>query len=128
MDRTLHRELVFVGPSQEYLREMPVPVKKRIGFALRVAQMGVKHPDAKVPQGFGGAGVLEIVEDHDTDTYRAVYTVRFETAVYVLHAFKKKSKSGTGTPRKELDRVKSRLKQAAELEKERARERKGTLL
>jgi phage-related protein len=67
-------------------------VQREIGFALRRAQDGGKHPDAKPLKGFGGASVMEIVEDHDGDTYRAVYTVRFADAVYVLHVFQKKSK------------------------------------
>ena len=74
--------------------------------------MGTKHPRAKPLKGFGGAGVLEVAEDHAGDTYRAVYSVRFAGAVYVLHAFQKKSKSGIRTPKKELDLVRDRLKRA----------------
>ncbi|MBW3625184.1 MAG: type II toxin-antitoxin system RelE/ParE family toxin [Armatimonadetes bacterium] len=125
MDREILRELIFVGSSQDELREMPQPVRRRIGFALKQAQMGEKHPHAKVLQGFGGAGVLEVVEDYHTDTFRAVYTVRFETAIYVLHAFKKKSKRGDETPRKEMELVKSRLKRAEEIERERWQNWKG---
>ena len=76
--------------------------------------MGGKHEDAKPLRGFGGASVLEIVEDHDGDTYRAVYTVRFAEIVYVLHAFQKKSKKGIATPPHEIDKVKARLKRAEE--------------
>ncbi len=83
-----------------------------MGYALDAAQLGVKHPDAKPLAGFGGAGILEVVDDFAGDTYRAVYTVRFSGAVYVLHAFQKKSKRGIKTPQKELDLVKERLKRA----------------
>jgi len=83
------------------------------------AQLGEKAETAKPLKGFGGAGVLEVVEDFDGSTYRAVYTVRFSTAVYVLHAFQKKSKKGIATPKKEIDLVKARLKLAeADLKKE----------
>jgi phage-related protein len=74
--------------------------------------MGDKHPSAKPLQGFGSAGVLEIVEDHDGDTYRAVYTVRFAEVVYVLHTFQKKSKRGVKTPKREIDLIKARLQRA----------------
>jgi phage-related protein len=79
-----------------------------------VAQQGGKHPDAKPLKGFAGAGVLEIIEDHDGDTYRAVYTVRLAGRVYVLHGFQKKSKSGIATPKAEVNLIKTRLKRAEE--------------
>jgi len=90
----------------------PDEARRNVGFALSSAQFGQKHPSAKPLRGFKGAGVLEIVEDYDGDTYRAVYTVRFARAVYVLHAFKKKSKSGIGTPKHEIDLIEKRLKRA----------------
>jgi phage-related protein len=80
------------------------------GFALWLAQTGGRHPDAKLLRGFGGASVLEVVEDFDSDTYRAVYTVRFEAAVYALHVFQKKSKHGRATPKKEMDLIRARLR------------------
>ncbi len=83
-----------------------------MGFALYAAQCGDKHVSVKPLKGFRGAGVLEIVEDHDGDTFRAVYTVRFREALYVLHAFQKKSRKGIATPAKEIDLVRSRLKEA----------------
>jgi phage-related protein len=83
-----------------------------IGYALHFAQMGDKHLSAKPLQGFGGAGVLEIVENHDGETYRAVYTVRFAEVVYVLHTFQKKSKRGVKTPKRDLDRIRVRLQRA----------------
>ena len=82
--------------------------------ALWDAQRGLKAPYVKPLKGFGGAGVLEIVDDFDGDTYRAVYTVRFARVVYVLHAFQKKSKRGVATPKTELDLIELRLKRARE--------------
>jgi phage-related protein len=87
-------------------------VKHRIGFALRTAQKGGKHPDAKPLKGFKGAGVLEVVADFDGNTFRAVYTVRLKGVVYVLHAFQKKAKRGIATPKFEMDRIKTRLREA----------------
>ena len=83
-----------------------------MGYALYVAQLGDKHRDAKPLRGFGGAGVLEIVSDHQGDTFRCVYTVRIGTSVYVLHAFQKKSKSGRETPKTEIDLIRRRLRDA----------------
>ena len=83
-----------------------------MGFALYQAQIGSWQTAMKVLKGFGGAGVLELVENHHGDTYRAVYTVRFEEAVYVLHSFQKKSKSGIKTAQQDIDMIKSRLKLA----------------
>jgi phage-related protein len=89
-----------------------------MGFALYLAQTGEKHLAAKPLKGFGGAGVLEVVEDHDGDTFRAVYTVKFASAVYVLHAFQKKSKSGIKTPQTDIDLIKQRLKLAEQMHKQ----------
>ncbi|AIE85948.1 Phage family protein [Fimbriimonas ginsengisoli Gsoil 348] len=85
-----------------------------MGYALYLAQSGDKPPSAKPLKGFGGASVLELVENYDGDTYRAIYTVRFEDAVYVLHCFQKKSKSGTATPQQDIELVRSRLRTAEE--------------
>ena len=106
--------VIWIGSAKRDLRAFPDEVKDAVGFALYVAQQGGKHPDAKPLRGFGSAGVLEIVEDHKGDTYRAVYTVRLAGRVYVLHAFQKKSKSGIETPRAEINLIKSRLKRAEE--------------
>jgi len=84
-------------------------VQHEIGYALYFAQLGDKHPRAKPLKGFAGAGVLEIVDNYDSDTYRAVYTVRFHAAVYVLHVFQKKAKRGIATPPKELALIHRRL-------------------
>jgi phage-related protein len=111
---TSDRHLFWVSSAREDLRKFPEAVKRSMGFALRRAQAGGKHLDAKPLQGFGGAGVLEIVEDDDGKTYRAVYTVKFAGAVYVLHAFQKKSTQGISTPHREIDLIKARLKRAEE--------------
>src|SRR3954469_21785026 len=93
----------WVGSSQRDLRELPPEVAREIGYALWFAQVGDKHPSAKPLKGFEGGGVLEVVEHSAGDTYGAVYTVRFAKAVYVLHVFKKKSKSGIKTPKYDID-------------------------
>jgi phage-related protein len=89
-------------------------VQRSVGSALWAAQTGGKAPYVKPLKGFAGAGVLEIVDDFDGNTYRAVYTVRFVGVVYVLHAFQKKSKRGVATPKSEIDKVERRLKRAKE--------------
>jgi len=104
----------WVGSSKEDLSGFPEEVRRRIGGALWEAQLGRKAPYAKPLRGFGDAGVLEIVDDFDGDTFRAVYTVRFTKAVYVLHAFQKKSKRGITTPKTELRLIEQRLKRARE--------------
>ena len=98
----------WVGASKADLRRFPDRVQHRMGFAIHQAQIGLRHRDAKPLKGFG-SGVLEVVSRHDGDTFRAVYTVRFETAVYVLHAFQKKARRGIPTPKHELDLVRRRL-------------------
>ncbi len=107
---TQRKPLFWVGSSRKDLREFPEEVKDIMGHALDLAQLGGKHPKAKLLLGFGG-GVLEIVDDFSGDTYRAVYTVRFVGAVYALHAFQK-SKRGIKTPQRELDLIRERLKRA----------------
>jgi phage-related protein len=100
-----------VGSSKEDLLAFPEPVQDEIGTALSVAQFGGKHPSAKPWRG-EGPGIFEIVEDHRGDTYRAVYTVRFEGAVYVLHAFQKKSPTGIRTSKRDVDLIARRLTEA----------------
>ncbi len=107
----------WLGPSLDELRQMPDAVQEAIGYALYEAQLGGKHGSAKPLKGFGGAGVLEIVENHDGDTYRAVYTVKLASAVYVLHVFQKKSKRGISTPRSDIELIRKRLKEAIEDDK-----------
>jgi len=89
---------------------MPEEVQDTFGYALHLAQVGQKHPDAKPLKGFGGTGVLEVVEDFQGDAYRAVYTVRYAEAVYVVHCFQKKSTHGIATPKPDVELIKSRLK------------------
>jgi phage-related protein len=108
------KPVVWIGSAKADLSSFPEEVKDSIGFALYVAQQGGKHSDAKPLKGFAGAGVLEIVEDHDGDTYRVVYAVRLPGRVYVLHSFQKKSKSGIATPKAEVNLIKTRLKRAEE--------------
>jgi phage-related protein len=97
---------------------MPEDVKDVFGFALRQAQSGDKHPDAKALKGFGGAAVLEVVSDEQGNTDRAIYTVKFASAIYVLHVFQKKSKKGIQTPKEEIELVKKRLTMAKDHHKE----------
>src|SRR6266851_439538 len=120
------KPVVWIGSSKTNLATFPEEVKDAIGFALYVAQQGGKHRDAKPLQGFGGAGILEIVEDHDGNTYRAVYTVRLAGRIYVLHAFQKKSKAGIRTPKAEIDLIKSRFKRAQEEHAAWVERQKGT--
>jgi phage-related protein len=109
------KPLVWVGSSLEDLKEFPEEVRGVMGYALHLAQAGGKHPDAKPLTGFNGTGVLEVVDDFDGDTYRAVYTVKLRGVVYVLHAFQKKSRKGIKTPKQDIELVKLRLKAAETL-------------
>jgi phage-related protein len=102
----------FVGSSRKDLSALPAKVRVSIGHAIYEAQCGGEAPSAKALRGFGGRGVLEVVEDFDGDTYRAVYTVRFVGAIYVLHVFQKKSKRGIATPKTEIELIKTRLRTA----------------
>lgn len=108
------KPVYWVGSSKKDLMEMPDEVIDVFGFALHLAQCGKKHSQAKVLKGFGGAGVLEVVEDHIGDTYRAVYTIKFGQSVYVLHCFQKKSKQGIQTPKQDIERIREQLKAAQE--------------
>lgn len=119
------KPLFWVASSREDLKEFPQEVRQVFGQALFDAQTGRKHPDAKPLKGFGGAGVLEIVESLDGNAYRAVYTIKFSGVVYVLHAFQKKSKSGIKTPIEEIKKIRSRLKDAEEHYAEWKKQQKG---
>ena len=105
------RPVEWVASSKRDLKCFPEPVRVHMGFAIFQAQTGLRHRDAKSLRGFG-SGVLEVVSRYDGDTFRAVYTVRFEAAVYVLHVFQKKAKRGAATPKQELDVVRRRLRAA----------------
>jgi phage-related protein len=111
-DAELLKPVAWIASSYKDFRIFPDPVQDAMGYALFRAQQGAKHDRAKPLLGFGGAGVLEVVADHDGDTFRAVYTVKFANAVYVLHAFQKKSKSGIKTPAGDLELIRQRLKVA----------------
>lgn len=106
------KPLRWVGSSRSEVQSFPQPVRSEIGHALFAAQCGETDPAAKTLKGFGGRSVQEIVSRHDGNAWRTVYTVRFEDAVYVLHAFQKKSKSGIATPQKEIELIGKRLADA----------------
>ena len=113
-DEKSEKPLFWIGRSEEIIRDFPREVRRTVGFALGLAQLGGKFIDSKPLKGFGGAGVLEIVEDFHSNTYRCVYTVKFARAVYVLHAFQKKSTIRSKTPKREIELVKDRLAGAQE--------------
>ncbi|MEG3928281.1 type II toxin-antitoxin system RelE/ParE family toxin [Microcoleus sp. D3_18a_C4] len=108
------KTVVWMGSSLKDFREFPEEVHDIMGYALYLAQTGDKYESAKPLKGFGSAKVLEITDDHDGDTYRAVYTVKFADTVYVLHAFQKKSKKGIATPQQDITLIQERLKRAQE--------------
>lgn len=109
------KPVVWLASTLSDFRRLPTGVKSTMGYALYVAQQGGKHRDAKPLKGFGGASVVEIVTDWRGDTFRAVYTVRFADAVYVLHVFQKKAKRGRETPKHDMDLVRQRLQEAERL-------------
>lgn len=108
-----------MSSTLEDLRSFPGAVRRDIGQALYTAQQGETDPAAKPLKGFGATRVMEIVDRHDTDTYRAVYTTQFAGMIYVLHAFQKKSKTGTATPHKDINLIRKRLATAQRHYKER---------
>ena len=112
------KPLEWIGSSKKDLMALPPDVRRRFGYALLLSQMGDRDDTAKVLKGFGGNGVLEVVENGIGGTYRAVYTVKFEEAVFVLHCFQKKSKSGIATPKADMDTIRARLKAAEVLAQE----------
>lgn len=116
----------WISSSLKDLKSFPEEVRDDIGIALYRAQQGKKHAAAKPLQGFGGAGVLEVISDHDGDTYRAVYTLKFSDIIYVLHCFQKKSRSGISTPKHDIDLIKARLKLAEEDYSQWLRKQKST--
>lgn len=112
MTRAL-RPLLWVASSKKDYRQFPSRVQSGFGFELFLAQTGQHPPSAKPLKGLG-SGIVELVEDFEGDAYRAVYTVRFPEAVYVLHAFKKKSKRGIATPQADIELIRRRLRTAEE--------------
>jgi len=113
------RPVVWIGSSREDLRAMPPQVRKDIGQALYTAQQGETDPAAKPLKGFGGTRVMEIVERHRADAFRAVYTAHFAEAIYVLHVFQKKSKHGIATPKPDMELIRRRFAEAERLHRER---------
>jgi phage-related protein len=114
-DEPTLRPVIWVGSSRRDLRQFPEPVQDHMGYSLYVAQQGGRHRDTKVLSGFGGAGVVEVMKDFRGDTFRAVYTLRHEGAVYVLHAFQKKSKTGRATPLRDMQLIRQRLREAEQI-------------
>ena len=112
MSKQPRKPIKWIGSAKRDLNAMPEDVKDVFGHAIDLAQAGGKHQDAKAMSGFGSAGVLEVVEDYRSDTYRAVYTVKFAGWIYVLHCFQKKSKNGIKTPKEDLALINVRLKAA----------------
>jgi phage-related protein len=112
VDSKQPKPIRWMGSSRKDVRSFPQAVRRDIGKALYAAQHGETDPAAKPLKGFGGASVMEIVAPYSGDTWRAVYTVRFRDALYVLHAFQKKSKTGIATPKKDIDLIRQRLADA----------------
>lgn len=115
MDDRARKVVRWVGTSLADVRRFPRPVRRDLGYCLDAAQLGEMDPNAKPLKGFRGARVVEIRSSYQSDAFRAVYTVQLGEVVYVLHAFQKKSKRGIATPKKEMDMIKARLKQAEEI-------------
>ena len=108
------KRIEWIASSLDDLKDFPEEVQQAVGYALYRAQCGEKHRTVKPLKGFKGASALEVSQDFDRDTYRAVYTVRFEEVVYVLHVFQKKSKHGIATPQQDIELIETRLKRAKE--------------
>jgi phage-related protein len=106
------KPVVWVGSSKRDLLKLPRGVQKMMGYSLNVAQQGLEDDDTKPLLGFGGRSVLEIVKNDESGTFRSVFTVRFEDAIYVLHVFQKKSKTGIKTPKQDMELIRSRLQDA----------------
>jgi phage-related protein len=113
-DEPHEKPLFWIGRSYDDLLACPSDARRTFGFALGLAQQGGKFIDAKPLRGFGGAGVLEILEDFRGDTFRCVYSVKFQRAVYVLHTFQKKSTIGVKTSKQDVELIRERLKRAEE--------------
>lgn len=112
------KPLVWVGSSKDDLIEFPKEVQSSVGYALYLAQQGERYIHSKILKGFGGAGVVEIIDRDESGTFRVVYTIKLPKIIFVLHSFQKKSKHGIKTPKQEIDLIKKRLKEAHEIYKE----------
>ena len=119
------REVIFVGSSRDDLRAFPAEARREAGYALETVQSGETPDNAKPLRGFGGAGVQEIVAGDEGGTYRVVYTVTLPDAVYVLHAFQKKSTRGVKTAQRDIELIRRRLREAQGISAERLRIGKG---
>jgi phage-related protein len=117
------KELIWVGSTKKDLKKLPEEVQKVFGYGLYLAQIGSIHSNAEILQGFKGAGVIEIKESDQAGTYRAVYTVKIEDIVFVLHVFQKKSKQGIKTPQPDINLINDRFQYAQEISKERSRKK-----
>ncbi len=106
------KNLIWLFSAKKDLQAMPNDVQDVFGYALYLAQIGKKHDNAKPLKGFGSASILEVVENSEGNTFRAVYTVKFVNVVYVLHCFQKKSVTGIATPKPDMDLIRERLKKA----------------
>ena len=115
MKRAVVRGVTWVGSSRDEVRAFPQDARRAVGLALYQAQVGGKHPLVRPLKGFAGAGVLEVIQECAGGAFRCVYAVRFAEAVYVLHAFHKKSNRGIATPKHDLDMVRSRLTEAEQI-------------
>ncbi|KIC73280.1 type II toxin-antitoxin system RelE/ParE family toxin [Candidatus Protochlamydia amoebophila] len=104
------KPIIWVGSSKKDFMNFPSDIRREMGHVLYIAQKGEKHKDAKPLKGFGGGSILEIVQSDGQGTYRTIYTVQMKEAVFVLHAFQKKSKTGSKTPKQEIDLIEQRLK------------------
>ena len=112
------RSLIWVGSSRSDLQKFSEELKKSFGYALYIAQKGERYLHSKILKGFGGAGIIEIIQRDKSGTFRVVYTVKMPKVVFVLHAFQKKSKQGIKTPKREVDLIRQRLREALEIYKE----------
>ena len=119
------KPLIWIGTSRKDLQGFPDEVKRVVGYALRVAQQGGKHQDSKPLKGYGGAGVVEVVESYEGNAYRTVYTVIFDDALYVLHAFEKKSTKGIATSPRDLALIRQRLQEAQAVHAQRSGSKTG---
>lgn len=112
------RRLIYLGSTEKDAAKLPDEVRELFAHALTIAMAGGQHEDAKPLKGFNGRGVVEVVADERNSTFREIYTIKFEEAVYVLHIFQKKSKKNIETPKQEMELIKQRLKWAEALHKE----------
>ena len=110
------KTVIWIGASKKELLEFPEEVIDEVGYILYRVQNNQNHPNVKSLKGFNG--VFEIVSDYQTDTYRTVYAIKLSNAIFILHAFQKKSKSGIKTPKQNVNLIKERLKKAQEIAKE----------